>query len=76
VLAEHPSNIGTGKVLPKSTTDEDDIDALAPASLCVARDRPTHYCSSVDQFANQRIKLSGLRLLSKHEKTLVCLLKT
>jgi hypothetical protein len=27
VLAEHPNSIGTGKVLPKSTTGDDDIDA-------------------------------------------------
>jgi hypothetical protein len=31
ILAEHPSRIGTGKVLPKSTTDDDGIDGLAPA---------------------------------------------
>src|SRR5271168_4045402 len=39
-------------------------------SLGVAWDWPNHYCSSVDQLADQRVKLSGLRLLSKHEKTL------
>src|ERR1700688_4810193 len=34
VLAEHPSSIGAGKVLPKSTTDDDEvIDAHRRAGL-------------------------------------------
>src|SRR5260221_10400277 len=39
-------------------------------SLCIAWDRPNHYCSSVDQLASERVKLSCFRLLSEHEKAL------
>src|SRR5271154_868461 len=39
-------------------------------SLRVARYRPGYDCSSVDQLAHHRVKLSGLRMLSEHEKAL------
>jgi len=31
VFVEHPSSIETGKVLPKFTADDDEVDGLAPA---------------------------------------------
>jgi hypothetical protein len=45
VLAGDPSGIGTGKVLPKSTTDDNEINELGqPVSLVVADRYETYSC--------------------------------
>src|SRR6266849_3814922 len=38
--------------------------------MCQAEDRPKHHRSSADQLANQRVKLSSLRVLAEHDEAL------
>src|SRR6202022_2325215 len=36
--------------------------------MCQAEDRPKHHRSNADQLANQRVKLSSLRMLAEHDE--------
>src|ERR1700730_1451997 len=63
ILAEHPSRIGTGKVLPKSTTDDDGIDGLAPArrshQRCRDRSETHSYLSAAGEQSLGHLDMTG-----------------
>jgi hypothetical protein len=69
ILAEHPSSIGTGKVLPKSTTDDDETSLLGqPVSSGVADRSETYsYLSAAGEQSLTHLDVA------RHSDTLVTL---